>query len=389
MRSIAMGLLAVGLLAGRAGAEDTMPWQPNLESAQQLAGQTNRLVLLHFWGPHCPPCVQVERQVFSQAATGQALAAQFVAVKLNVDEFPSTARLYGVTRIPTDVILTPSGQIVSKLTSPLEPSQYVAALNQVADSCRRQRRVQPAAATAPLDGSGAWQSPDYGAGNAPAAVDVQRPAQLPERQSRWGSATDSTAPNALAYCPVAERNALSPGGAANYGAPAGGEYRGQVAAAPPQPAAGANPYFAAAPPLGGAGAPPAGPSGLQPAAVQLPPGSPPLVLDGHCPVTLVAGKRWQRGDVRYGAVHRGRTYLFAGPAEQQQFLANPDAFMPMLSGDDPVMAIDHGQQVPGQRKFGAFYQKRVYLFSSEETMNRFTKSPDRYVSVVLQAMNAK
>ena len=53
---------------------------------------------------------------------------------------------------------------------------------------------------------------------------------------------------------------------------------------------------------------------------------PALGLDGYCPVTLADQKKWQVGDRRYGVIHRGRTYLFAGPVEQQKFLANPDHY---------------------------------------------------------------
>ena len=40
------------------------------------------------------------------------------------------------------------------------------------------------------------------------------------------------------------------------------------------------------------------------------------ILDGYCPVTLKSLNKWAIGDAQYGAVHRGRTYLFAG-AEQR------------------------------------------------------------------------
>src|SRR5262249_18608426 len=57
---------------------------------------------------------------------------------------------------------------------------------------------------------------------------------------------------------------------------------------------------------------------------QLPPGSPPLGLDGFCAVSLVERKKWVAGDPLWGAIHRGRTYLFSGEGERQRFMANPD-----------------------------------------------------------------
>ena len=118
----------------------------------------------------------------------------------------------------------------------------------------------------------------------------------------------------------------------------------------------------------------------------LPPGSPPLGLDGCCPVTLVEQKRWARGDTQWGAVHRGRTYLFASSEAQHRFLANPDAYSPVIEGNDPVLALDNRQLVPGSRALGVFYEKRVYLFSSEETLRRFEQNPKRYAAEIVQAM---
>ena len=96
--------------------------------------------------------------------------------------------------------------------------------------------------------------------------------------------------------------------------------------------------------------------------------------------------KWVAGDPRYGIVHRGRTYFMAGLAEQQQFWADPDRYSPALSGMDPVLAIDHGQQVPGKREHSIDYQNLFYMFASEATLQQFTSTPERYAVAVRQAM---
>jgi YHS domain-containing protein len=88
----------------------------------------------------------------------------------------------------------------------------------------------------------------------------------------------------------------------------------------------------------------------------------------------------------WGAVHRGRTYVFTGPAEQQKFLANPDRYSPVMSGNDPVLALNQGQSVVGRREFGWFFNDRVYLFSSEESLNEFARNPNRYSAEITAAM---
>ena len=119
----------------------------------------------------------------------------------------------------------------------------------------------------------------------------------------------------------------------------------------------------------------------------LPPGSPPLGFDGCCPVTLKSANRWAPGNPQYGIVHRGRTYLFVGAKERDEFLANPDSFSPVFAGLDPVLLLDKNLSTPGSRKFGYAYAGSFYLFSSSDTMNRFRENPSVYAASVRQAMN--
>jgi YHS domain-containing protein len=152
-----------------------------------------------------------------------------------------------------------------------------------------------------------------------------------------------------------------------------------------------NPY-AASPPTGAIAGPPAGaaatshPSAPPVDARALQPDAAPIGFDGYCPVSMRTQWKWVPGDRRFGIVHRGRTYLMAGPAEQQQFWADPDRFSPALSGLDPVLAMDHGQQVPGKREHSIDYQNLFYMFASEATLQQFTSTPERYAAAVRQAM---
>ncbi|HMP05172.1 MAG TPA: hypothetical protein PJ982_02385, partial [Lacipirellulaceae bacterium] len=153
------------------------------------------------------------------------------------------------------------------------------------------------------------------------------------------------------------------------------------------PAASAAPAVAAvaAPVVQSTIAPPAAATvaGAPPA---LPPNSPPVAFDGCCPVTLKSLNKWTPGNAAFGAIHRGRTYLFAGETQRQQFLADPDAFSPVFAGYDPVLLLDQQRSVPGERKFGYRYGGQFYLFASRETMAKFEASPQSYAAGVRQAM---
>lgn len=132
--------------------------------------------------------------------------------------------------------------------------------------------------------------------------------------------------------------------------------------------------------------PPQPPQPFPTAPVAPPLSDPPIGLDGYCPVQLVEKAVWSKGDKRWGAVHRGRTYLFAGQEEQQRFLAAPDRYAPVDSGNDVVLALELGRSVPGTRDHGISFGGRVYLFADEASLERFSKNPKYYAERASQAM---
>lgn len=366
-------ITAVMVWGSQATAHDQMPWQPTLEAAQQIAARTNRLVLVHFWSTRCKPCMRLESEVFSKPEVARALEPNFVMVKLNVDESPGTAQLYGVSSIPTDVVTLPNGRLVWQVQSPPAANQYVAQMNQAAAGHRAlvQGPQAPAVAAAPPAGvapAGAPVAAGATAYGAPPAAPPAAPAN--DRYAEYFSQPAGAPP---------------PAGPAHY--PAGGMPQAPPEESPPLTAASQQPPPASPvqPAAVGYGAQAAAYQPKAPPAPQLPPGAPPLALDGYCPTTLVEREQWVMGDVRFGAIHRGRTYLFLGPNEVQKFLADPEKYAPVLSGNDPVMAMDNQQLVPGRREFGVYSDNRVYLFANEASRQRFEQNPRRYAAETLQA----
>ena len=47
--------IAALLLAGRSDGGE-IQWQTDIEQGRQLAAQTGKRVLVHFWSTSCPPC---------------------------------------------------------------------------------------------------------------------------------------------------------------------------------------------------------------------------------------------------------------------------------------------------------------------------------------------
>jgi thiol-disulfide isomerase/thioredoxin/YHS domain-containing protein len=380
------------LLAAAASADDGPHWQTNLDAAKRQAAQSNRLVLAHFWAPWCGPCRKLETTVFNQPGVAAAMEARFVPVKINVDDWPATSRNFEVERLPTDVIMAPDGRVLYKLGCPQDPAQYVAQLSQAAVAASA-----IASQSAPPRGqSFAADSPNVPIVNPQVAVDRQ-----PLISQNVGPLSPNAGPpgNAIASRPNPWGQNAGP--ASSPQATYAGLTRHDDLPTPPGPPAlppATNNPIPPAATLANPSAPVAAPGGPQVVAAQpsLPADSPALFgLDGYCPVTLVERSQtapqdprcWTHGNPRWGAVHRGVTYLFTGAEEQKRFLQQPDQYAPALSGNDAVMAFDRGQLLRGRRENGVFFENRIYLFASAETLQRFQQDPRRYADEVRQAEN--
>ncbi|HQU45524.1 MAG: hypothetical protein B7Z73_07015 [Planctomycetia bacterium 21-64-5] len=376
------------LPAGEAGWQ----WETDLEAAQRTARQTNRLVLIHFGGPWCEPCQRLEQQVFNQPGFGRELEAKYVAVKVDPHANRALAEKYGIRSVPTDVVITARGQLVYKVGSPNTPAAYTETMNRIAASvmpldaiaagpeAKPEPPPQPPAAPQPdqvhdpADRYAAYERSRQPAKSTAARAQAGQPRPLEDARST--ASTTEPRPNGL--------NASSAGSGNRLATAA--QYQGEVALAQPRPTgiATASRSGDATPAIPAADLHTHVPA--RASEMSAPGAHPPLALDGYCAVALVEKRQWQRGDQRWGAVHRGRTYLFVSQDAQQAFLANPDHYSPVFSGNDPVMRLDHHQNVPGRREHGAFYNERVYLFASEETFRQFDREPNRYATEARQAM---
>lgn len=405
-------------------AQDVMPWAPNLEAAQQMAARQNQLVLIHFWTPDCVPCKRLDATVFSQPAVAQAISRSFVPVKVNAHQLPATAKQLGVNRWPTDVIITPAGQVLHRQVTPQSAQAFVTSVSQVAVANANQLGTAAAGAIQGVS----QQAQGYAQRAQGYAQQTQ--SSIAQAGSRYSSALQQQLPaqQVPVNGPVGNRFntppnvAGSPGPyAANNGTPPFqpvGPSQQQLPAgigAPNQPPNWAqgqpnqpqwnNPasqqQWAQPPPqqqqVAQQQPPSVAPAWSQPPQQQQQlsqrpaPQSQPASnsksgLNGYCPVTLGEQTRWTKGDPRWGAVHRGKTYLFVGAAEQQRFLEKPDLYAPLLSGFDPVQFIEGGQLVDGNRQHGVFYRGQVYLFTNEQSLQQFWNSPERYATAVRQAM---
>ncbi|BBO35137.1 thioredoxin family protein [Lacipirellula parvula] len=379
---------------GQQQAAPGVNWRTNLDAAKVEAAQSNRHLLLHFTTRTCGPCKALDQTVFNQPQVAAAIEQQFVPVRIDADLERAMAGRYQIDRVPTEVVITPDGTPVAKPPIPDKPDAYVAQLHGLAQHLQQSQAprnsvgTNPAYASlpggVPVTPAAAMQAAQQSApatpqaqvnpyATAPANPQVHGQAQNVYAASAQTAAAPITpTPNVSpTNAPVAQQPSMTPGAGmpssypnSQQGAPAAVAAASQMVATKPAP-----------------------PAVKKPTQADLPPGSPSLCFDGYCPVSLKTLNKWVVGSPQFGAVHRGRTYLFAGPQQREQFLAAPDSYSPVFAGKDPVLLLENQVSQDGVRDFGFKYGDEFYLFSSKETMQKFQASPQTYSAGVKQAMS--
>jgi protein disulfide-isomerase len=407
---------AVGAVTGGARGAELIHWETDLKAAFGQAQASNRPLLLHFWTPECVPCKRLDQTVFSQPRVAGAVHALFIPVKINANQYPELAARYGIKSVPNDVIITSDDEELHRMLTPQDADQYVAQLSAVAFRAGSIQAEQQSDLGPTADRSDSryaddrWAqssrddattdrrfaaNPQYAAARSyapPGDVSVDsgnRQSDEPPREviNRFARSSQEPTPRReMSGVEDQERVAGSQLGNVSgrtAGAQAGTHQRQQVSTASPR---------AQHPP---AERPMDMKVGAADTSLRRQRGStaesassndPALGLDGYCPVSLLQKNSWIRGDARFGVIHRGHVYLFAGPEEKEKFFSDPDEYSPVLAGIDPVRLAETGEAVMGQRAHGVVYRKRVYLFSSESHLQQFWQEPERYASPIRQAM---
>ncbi len=250
MRTIDQRVLVVFLVSlplGLADGADSVPWVADLATAHQMAAETNKLVLIHFKGENCSPCLRVEKNVFSVPVFGYSVGQNFIPVRINATASPDIARRFGVTSWPTDVILTAEGRELHRMISPRDSQAYIRTLGQIAwrfkNSSGQQGNMggylgagtgagakRPASGMAQAARAHAAQTmaqanheraPNSGVAQSPSQS--QFPYAIDQSPFAAGGTARTAGGTQLSPSPFASRSRARTGGRANRGSPFGGQ----------------------------------------------------------------------------------------------------------------------------------------------------------------------
>ncbi|WP_417739566.1 thioredoxin family protein [Rosistilla oblonga] len=370
---IALLLTALFVFASSSQAE--IPWNADLKVAHQQAQAEGKLLLVHFESDNCVWCDRLEAGAFQSPEVAAVIGQAFVPVKINASNNKKLAEYFKVNRFPTDVVVDASGAVHAHSVSPQAPLQYVTMLQEAAAKGGRPIGA-PAANPAANIAQQTPATPSPTSLQTP-AVAAQPPAAEPTGPASGYGMPPSIAGNVAANAPQGQFQlpshsglqtpSVTPASAAISMPPSKPVQQNDGGAASIE----AN-SFAATTATQEPAAPSPEPESPSVAA------TPPLAMDGFCPVAILDETRWVSGDKQFGAIHLGKLYLFASAEAQTKFLADPEKYTPALGGMDVVRFFENQEQVEGTREFGLHHQGQLFFFTSEDSLKRFFQSPESY-----------
>ncbi|MFM7056791.1 MAG: thioredoxin family protein [Planctomycetota bacterium] len=299
LRPVLPLLTALLLPAATVAAQDA-GWFTDFHSARELAARRNLTLLVHVYGPQCPPCQRMERDVFTVPQIQTALTRGIVAVKLNGDANPALIRELGVRSYPADVILKP-GLPRDVRHRPHTASEYLALLNSIA---------APIPSSPPNPAQPPVISETRRDDDRRPQVQAPPPATRPFRPSASAANTLNTSLMGLdGFCPVTllQRRVLRPGKPEFTVEHEGVRY--QFVSAELRDLFQTDPQR------------------YSPA------------VQGCDPVTLAREQRAVPGSIRYGTWYTGKLFLFQSEANRQTFKASPAAWMRIQSATNPSARV--------------------------------------------------
>lgn len=388
--SLTFSLCLVLTAAAQAQVAESIRWENDFDKASALARETNRLLLVHFYGGNCPPCKLMDVNVFANQTVVAELNRNFVMMKADMAVHGALAKKLNASLMPTDVALKPNGQVMHRREGYIVPERFLAYLAFL----RKQANIGD-----PTPGRGRTPSEALYAGSpvvhAPAFQPVapQQPfTATPVRQEHQAiqSVPASASAPAQNIAAASEVHGLQD------------PFTKQPVAASAQPAVPVGMHAERGNPVRSPGPEPAPAlsvdveSNLFQTAESAAPTVPaattielPLGMEGYCPVVLCDEERWVSGNPAYFAMFQGKVYRFSDEAAMTRFVQTPLKYAPVAMGEDIVLMVDRNKKSVGLRKYGVWFQDRVYLFSSQQTLDAFAARPEHYAEIARQYESAR
>ena len=103
-------------------------------------------------------------------------------------------------------------------------------------------------------------------------------------------------------------------------------------------------------------------------------------LKGFCPVALHDERTLLDANPTFMSVLDSKTYTFASMEAKAKFDQSPERYAPVANGQDVVLMARTSESEEGSLDHAVWFRGRLYLFSSQVTLNTFVESPEEFAA---------
>lgn len=102
-------------------------WENNIESAQNLANNSDKNIMIFFTTEWCSPCRIMKRQVFADNDVMKAMDAEVIPVEIDIDDSNAEAlvKQYNIGATPTTIFINPQGNVMDYAVGKMDKSKFL------------------------------------------------------------------------------------------------------------------------------------------------------------------------------------------------------------------------------------------------------------------------
>lgn len=119
-------------------------WHHTVADAVQDVERLDVPLLMHFHASWCGPCRKMNREVLGSSALRQHLGRRLVGVKIDADEHPELLEKFGISSLPSDLVLDPDGKVLARMTGYQSPQKYLGRLARAEAAWSQEMKVRMA-----------------------------------------------------------------------------------------------------------------------------------------------------------------------------------------------------------------------------------------------------
>jgi YHS domain-containing protein len=384
-----------------AWGDPPIAWRTDYDHALGESKATGKLLLVNIHASWCIPCKKLNSTTLADPTLGAEIMQSCIPVSLDADQDAGVIRQWPITGFPTQLFLTPEGEVINTIVGHVPVATYQATLRKSIASVASMRR-QPAPAqvasinnpappsakpvsnplptnspaAGPAMNQGDFVAPirnnGFASANAPQPAPVATPPSIAPPQPSFvpgGSSITSVLPATSAPSGLA-------GTTPTPAAPMASGATAAVVSPPPSPTAVATnaPLPQATPEVRSSVVGSSSVGDVRPCDASVP-----LALDGYCPVSMFKRSELIRGADDQCCVYKERRYQFISASDREAFIQNPKKFLPSEEGFCVVTWAESHRRAQGSIEFPALFGDYLFLFASDDARQRFLQDPERFV----------